>query len=297
MLRFGKTTMTRTALIDAVAFALAALAVRPGTARGQATGPDRAAMRARMLKRLDTDGDSKIGPAELARARAQAATPSNYRLEVITFPKEVQDADANMDSKALLYHPVEKPEGKIPLIVVLHGAGATKHKDVSRLQWSREVKWLSNPANSKHVAKILVPHSRSHWNPAALDVALDYVLKTNKDIDEERVYCIGFSMGGLGAWNWAKHSAKRLAAIIPVAFIPDQRDLEKVLDLPIWAMAGTADRRRARAVAAMEKALKALGSTVVRTTIFEGANHYATGAKAWAQEGLLDWLFAQRRKK
>ncbi len=257
-----------------------------------------------MLKRLDTDGDGKIGPAELARARAQAAkrqrnpaTPSNYRLEVITFPKEVQDADANMDSKALLYHPVEKPEGKIPLIVVLHGAGGTKHKDVSRLQWSREVKWLVNPTNSKHVAKILVPHSRSHWNPVALDRALDYVLKTNDDIDADRIYCIGFSMGGLGAWNWAKHSAKRLAAIIAVAFIPDQTDLHKVVDLPIWAMAGTADRRRARAVAAMEKALKALGSTVVRTTIFEGANHYATGAKAWAQEGLLDWLFAQRRKK
>jgi len=112
---------------------------------------------------------------------------------------------------------------------------------------------------------------------------------------EDRIYCVGYSLGGLGTWNWARHSPERLAAIVPVAFIANQDDLKKMVNLPIWAMAGTADRRRVGSIRSMDKALRELGSTVVRTTIFEGANHAQTAGKAWAQEGLLDWLFAQYR--
>ena len=291
----------------AVAVALVVLTVRPGVANEQddkAGKPDRAVMRAKMLKRVDTNGDGKMSDEERAKARAEFAKrygdfskPANHRLEVVTFPQEVQDADSNMDKEALLYHPIEKPEGKIPLIVLLHGAGGTKQKDVSAFKGNRDVRWVMTPANSKHVAKILVPHSRSHWSPDALNKAVDHLLSTNSDIDEDRIYCIGYSLGGLGTWNWARHSPKRLAAIVPVAFIANQSNLKDMVDLPIWAMVGTADRRRAGSIPAMEKALKELGSTAVRTTVFEGANHASTAAKAWAEEGLLDWLFAQSRKK
>jgi predicted peptidase len=220
----------------------------------------------------------------------------NHRVEVVTFPQAVQDADPNMNKQALLYSPAEKPEGRIPLIVCLHGAGGTKKKDVTAFKGNRDVKWLMTPANSKYVARILVPHSRSHWNPDALNKAVDHLLQTHDDLDPDRIYCIGYSLGGLGTWNWAKHSPKRLAAIVPVAFIASQDQLEGMVDLPIWAMAGTGDRRRVGSVIAMEKAMKELGSKVVKITIFEGANHFATAGKAWAQEGLLEWLFAQSLK-
>jgi len=295
-----------TTLPAVVAAVLTALTVCPGAAAepGDKGGkPDRAAMRARMLKRIDTNGDGKMSEEELARARAEmakrqggAARPEHHRLEVVTFPQKVRDADSNMNTEALLYHPVKKPEGKVPLIVLLHGAGGTKRKDISAFKGNRDVRWVMTPANSKYVAKILVPHSRSHWNPDALNRAVDHLLSTNDDIDKDRIYCIGYSMGGLGTWNWAKHSPQRLAAIVPVAFIAHQTDLKKLVNLPIWAMVGTADRRRAGTIPAMAKALKALGSKVVRTTVFQGANHGQTASKAWSQEGLLDWLFAQSLK-
>ncbi|UCG33692.1 MAG: alpha/beta fold hydrolase [Phycisphaerales bacterium] len=290
-----------------VAVALVALTVQQGVAAepsDKASEPDRAAMRAKMLKRIDTNGDGKMSKEELAKARAESAKRQggsaereNHRLEVVTFPRQVRDADSNMNQEALLYHPIKKPEGRIPLIVLLHGAGGTKKKDVSALKGNRDVGWVMTPANSKYAAKILVPHSRSHWNPDALNKAVEHLLSTNDDIDKDRIYCIGYSMGGLGTWNWARHSPERLAAIVPVAFIADQRDLQKLVDLPIWAMAGAADRRRAGSILAMEKALKEWGSRVVRTTVFEGANHAQSANKAWAQEGLLDWLFAHSRRK
>ena len=236
---------------------------------------------------------------QAAGAAGGGGKPVDMRLEMVTFPENVQAIDSNMNKQALLYHPIKKPEGdkKIPLIVLLHGAGGTKKGDVSAFKGNRDVKWVMTPANSKYVAKILVPHSRSHWNPEALDKAVDYLLSTNKDLDKDRIYCIGYSLGGLGTWNWARHSHERLAAIIPVAFIANPADLKKMVDLPIWAIAGTGDRRRVGSVISMGKALKEMGSKSVRITIFEGANHTATASKAWAQEGLLEWLFAQSLKK
>jgi hypothetical protein len=41
-----------------------------------------------------------------------------------------------------------------------------------------------------------------------------------------------------------------------------------------------------------KKALKDLGATVIRCTIFEGTKHGQPASQAWAQEGLLDWLLA-----
>jgi len=221
----------------------------------------------------------------------------NLRLEVVTFPQDVQAGFKDLNKQALLYHPIEKPEGKTPLIILLHGAGGTNKKDISSFKRNRDVKWVMTPANSKYVAKILVPQSVGLWHPDSLNKMLDHILKTNSDMDKDRVYCIGYSMGGKGTWDWAMSSPKRFAAIIPVAFIPDLSKLKDMVDLPIWAMVGTRDRRRAQAIPKMEKALKELGSTAVRTTIFEGANHASTAAKAWAVEGLLDWLFAQSLKQ
>jgi predicted peptidase len=219
----------------------------------------------------------------------------NLRLEVVTFPQDVQVGFKDLNKQALLYHPIEKPEGKTPLIILLHGAGGTKKQDISSFKRNRDVKWVLKPANSKRVAKILVPQSRGLWDPDSLNKMLDHILSTNSDIDKDRVYCIGYSMGGKGTWEWAMSSPKRFAAIIPVAFIADLSKLEDMVDLSIWAMVGTRDRRRAQGILEMEKALKELGSTVVRTTIFKGANHASTPGKAWAQEGLLDWLLAQSR--
>ncbi len=276
-------------------------AVEPGGDNGKL---DREKMRAKMLKRIDTNGDGKMSKAELAKARSQftarqagLTNEEHHRLEIVTLPPEVQKADSNMNQKALLYHPLKKSEGKIPLIVILHGAGGTKQKEISAFQGNRDVRWVMTPANSKHIARVLVPHSRSHWNPDALNKVVDHLLTNYENIDNDRVYCIGYSLGGLGTWNWARHSPGRLAAIVPVAFIADQNDLEKLVDLPIWAMVGTGDRRRAGTIPAMEKSLKELGSIAIRTTVFEGANHGQSASKAWAQDGLLDWLFAQSRKK
>ncbi|MBC8374184.1 MAG: dienelactone hydrolase family protein [Phycisphaerae bacterium] len=293
----GRVVLPDIGLTDAQKKEIEGISKSAMAAARDAKGEDRTAIMVKMKKDIyklyTREQRAKL---QKIRQAGGSGKPVNMRLEVVTFPPNVQTADSNMNKEALFYHPIKKPEGKIPLIVLLHGAGGTKKKDISAFKGNRDVKWVMEPKNSKYVTKILVPHSRSHWNPDALNKAVDYLLGAHKDIDKDRVYCIGYSLGGLGTWNWARHSPKRLAAIVPVAFIANQTNLKNMVDLPIWAMAGTGDRRRVGSVIAMAKALKELGSKVVRTTIFEGANHATTARKAWAVEGLLDWLFAQSLK-
>ncbi|MCP4848021.1 MAG: hypothetical protein GY899_08760 [Verrucomicrobiaceae bacterium] len=42
----------------------------------------------------------------------------------------------------------------------------------------------------------------------------------------------------------------------------------------------------------MEKALKELGSAVVKITIFDGANHASTPGEVRKLEGVYEWLFS-----
>lgn len=141
--------ITPTTLPAFMLVTLAALSARQGVAdepSDQAGKTDRAAMRARMLKRINTNRDGKLSKEELAKARSDfarrqggSAKLEHHRLEVVTFPEKVQNADANMNDQALLYHPIKQPEGKIPLIVLLHGAGGTKMQDISAFKGKRDV--------------------------------------------------------------------------------------------------------------------------------------------------------------
>ena len=107
------------------------------------------------------------------------------------------------------------------------------------------IKELSKTENLPFAAKILVPQSGKVWEPASLSKMLDYILSQNPDFDVNRIYCVGYSMGGKGTWEWAMHEPKRFAAISPKGFIPDYSNVKNMAHLPIWAMVGTKDTKKA----------------------------------------------------
>ncbi len=236
-----------------------------------------------------------MGIALLLTGIALAEIQGNLRLEVVTAPSDVAADFQRLNKQALLYHPIEKSSEKCPLVILLHGSGGS-NKDILSFKKTRTAKKLSQPENLHYGTKILILQSGGEWDPSSLDKMLDYILASNKDIDVNRIYCMGYSMGGKGTWEWAMKSPKRFAAIVPMAFIPDLGKIDGMVDLPIWAMVGTEDKKaRSEGIPKMEKALKELGSTGVRTTLFPGANHASAAGKASAQEGLFEWLFSNSR--
>ncbi|MGI9465514.1 MAG: dienelactone hydrolase family protein [Rubripirellula sp.] len=218
----------------------------------------------------------------------------NLRLETVSIPEEISRGFVRLNSEVLLYHPMDTKGESSPLVIFLHGSGGAR-RSIERSKWSGEVKSFVSRQPGLPSVHVLVPQSNGVWDPGSLDKMLDCVLEENPSIDAKRVYCVGYSMGGKGTWEWGMTSPERFAAIIPKGFIPDLSKLEGMVQLPIWAMVGTKDSKpRSEGIPAMKKALENLGSTVVRTTVFEGANHATAAGKSKQQEGVYEWLFSHR---
>ena len=219
----------------------------------------------------------------------------NLRVEIITVPENVAGSFERLNAKALLYHPVKMEEEKNPLVIFLHGSGGSR-RSIERAKWTGDVRKFT--ASGQPLVSILVPQSNGQWDPASLDKMLDHVLKTNPNIDTRRIYCVGYSMGGKGTWEWAMKSPKRFAAIIPKGFIPALSGINGMIEMPIWAMVGTKDSKpRVEGIRAMEMAMKELGATGVKTTFFEGANHGSTPGEIKKLEGVYKWLFSHSLPK
>ncbi len=248
---------------------------------------------------LSTLSEAQVG-------RKSADMRGDLQLEVVTVPQDIAAGFERLNSQVLLYHPVNSGSDErlktersgnlknYPLLIFLHGSGGSNGK-IERFKWKGEVKRFAARTKGDPLVSILVPQSKGHWDPGSLDKMLEYILEKNPAIDPNRIYCIGYSMGGKGTWEWAMASPGRFAAIIPKGFIPDLTDIRGMVDLPLWAMVGTKDSKpRVEGIQAMEKTLKELGSTGVKTTYFEGANHGSTPGEIKKLDGVYDWLFSHK---
>jgi predicted peptidase len=128
-----------------------------------------------------------------------------------------------------------------------------------------------------------------------LVVAMEIIdhLRWEFAIDPSRLYVAGQSMGAFGTWIALTRYPETFAAAIPVA---GGGDAASVGDnkTPVWAFHGSADRvvsvRRSRA---MFEAFRKAGANP-RYTEYKGVRHLSW-KRAFAEPGLLDWLFSQRR--
>jgi len=227
--------------------------------------------------------------------RKQSDTQGNYRVTVVEIPANVNSGFVRLKPRALLYRPIETSEEKLPLIVTLHGSGGGR-RDIEQKKWQGAINQLLKTENPKFEAVVVEPQSDGEWDPDSLQKMLDYILSENPDVDTNRLYCMGYSMGGKGTWEWAMHHPDRFAAIIPKGFIPDLSKIDGIVDLPIWAMVGDKDSKpRVEGIPAMEKALKVRGSTRVKISIFEGANHATAAGRSKEEPGVWEWLFSWAR--
>ncbi len=187
---------------------------------------------------------------------------------------------------------------KYPLIISLHGK-SDNNENGKQIGFAK--KFAAEANYAQRPCLILAPlcyqpfgGTGGGWDDAPGTEALDLVEKLVKKlpaVDPDRVYVIGYSMGGFGTWHFLKSEPRLFAAGIPIAGYSS--GVGKLRSMPIWSFHGAKDEvvkvEGARACADELKRSK-----VFKYTEFPDDGHGIPG-KVVGDEEVHKWLFEQKR--
>jgi predicted peptidase len=232
----------------------------------------------------------------------------------ITRPLEYRHGDKSYRYR--LYVPeLTDSDAKLPIIVWFHGLNAVGDDNTGQLEWLDQFVFNGKFSPARFPFFLLAPQcpiSNAEWvKPESnnsfdmIDVTAEILKQTIRGypIDEQRVYAIGLSSGGLACWYFGARYPHLVAGLAPLgAGRPDIDRLEVLKDVPIWAFHGLNDQAvPIRFVRQTVAALQGSGGTVALTEIpsrqakkavFESHDCWTA---AFEDYHLLTWLLAQRR--
>ena len=193
------------------------------------------------------------------------------------------------------YTPETKGE-KLPLVLQLHGAGerGSGQEDLNLVEvWG----FPELVQKGEYPCMFVFPQCplETFW-AARVESILRFIdqLVEEYDIDTDRIYLTGLSMGGFGTWFTAMAAPERFAAIAPVCG-GGMAWNAGVLTMPVWAFHGAEDTsvdvfHSDDMVAGMEKC-----KLDVRYSRYDGVGHDVW--KKTYDEELLNWFLLHRREK
>lgn len=212
----------------------------------------------------------------------------------------------------------EKPEKqKYPLVVFLHGAGERGTDNEKQLVHGAQM--FLNPVNrKKYPAYVIFPQcpesgywayneeekqlcspydmpmqeEPTKWIKMVRGLVTKYVNDGN--VDENRVYIIGLSMGGMAVFDLAERYPNMWAAAVPICGTINPKRLDKARTVKFRIFHGDADN-----IVAVESSrlayytLKKLGAEVDYVE-FPGCNH-GSWNPAFNQPDFMKWIFSHSR--
>ncbi|MCD6339536.1 MAG: prolyl oligopeptidase family serine peptidase [Verrucomicrobia bacterium] len=215
--------------------------------------------------------------------------------------KQVEQALTLSDGgvvKCLLYLPQDysKTGKPAPMILFLHGRGESYGPLSLVAKWGPPRR-LAAGEQMKYIVVSPQCPGDSFWSRDDQQkrlVALLAHIKRAFNVDEDRIYLTGLSMGGFGTWRLAADHPDWFAAAAPVCGRGNPADAPKLVRLPIWVWHGVEDRTVPfRYSEEMVRAIRAAGGKKVRFTTLEHIGHNAWQA-AYHSDELYRWFDRQR---
>lgn len=184
---------------------------------------------------------------------------------------------------------------KMPLIVFLHGRSlsGTNIEKVKRYGALKGVeKGLDIPAY------LVAPQLPSGpWNPERVDEIVNYMVKTY-NIDEDRIYVTGMSLGSYGTMKYVGAYPNKVAAAVSICGGGDVNDACNLAQVPIKVIHGDKDfivplSESQKIVNAVKKCNK---NAPIEFQVIKGANHGSV-EDFYRHQELYNWLLQHSKTK
>jgi predicted peptidase len=190
-----------------------------------------------------------------------------------------------------------------PLMLFLHGAGE-RGTNVDKVAMHGPPKIVKT---KKDFPFVLVspqcPDDRT-WRDDELLALLDEMIAKH-NIDTNRVYVTGLSMGGYGSWSLGTKYPERFAAIVPICgggeqipvLLASKEKKAAMKGMGIWAFHGGKDLLvPVEESQRMTNLLMRAGCKDVKVTVYPDLEH-DSWTRAYSEPEIWNWFLAHSRKK
>jgi predicted peptidase len=197
----------------------------------------------------------------------------------------------------------------LPLIVYLHGGGGVGADNLLQITGGNTAgthSWTTAEMQGRHAAFVLAPQLpvNNRWSAPDSDLpspyaalVLDLIGDLSKEfqIDADRIYLVGQSLGGQGTWDLVSKRPDLWAAAVPLCSDGNTERIRAARKVAIWAFHGAKDQAvPVSGSRDLVAALRVVGSAI-KYTEYPDVGH-DVWTVAFAEPDLADWLFAQRRE-
>ena len=177
-----------------------------------------------------------------------------------------------------------------PLIFFLHGAGE-RGDDLELVKKHGPPKLVEEKDYPFIIVSPQCPFSH-RWDVEVLKQLLDEVTD-EYNVDRNRIYLTGLSMGGFGTWELAFAFPECFAAIAPICGGGDPSKANMIKHIPVWVFHGSKDPVVSVTKSEeMVKALREIGGNV-KFTIYPEATH-DSWTETYNNSNLYEWFLNQK---
>ena len=188
-----------------------------------------------------------------------------------------------------------KPKDKMPLIVFLHGKSLSG-TNIDRVKRYGALKGVEKGLDIP--AYLVAPQLPSGpWSAVKVDEIVSYMIKTY-NIDEDRIYVTGMSLGSYGTMKYVGEYPDRVAAAISICGGGDVNDACNLAQVPIKVIHGDKDfivplSESQKIVNAVKKCDK---KAPIELQVVKGGNHGSV-EDLYRHMELYDWLLKHTKSK
>ncbi|KFF03867.1 carboxylesterase family protein [Chryseobacterium luteum] len=199
---------------------------------------------------------------------------------------------------------------KYPLVITFHNSTRIGNDNENQLEPFAKI-WLRPEIYNKYQCYVIAPQfstrsSNYEKNREGIQIStpskdvfallelIQNVEKEYPNIDKNRIYLIGYSMGGSTAQNVLNSAPDKFAAAVSVAAVPDFSNLKKLSKKSIWLIHGGKDDENPY-IGSLELFNKLSSNKNLTFTTLSNLNHNNIVIPFLLTEEIPKWLFERHK--